>query len=67
MITIKALYDQENRQNRFLAAIQGVDLDGSGPDSEGETKTLDVTSLKGNQANQAGFGIGFGLGHVEEV
>ena len=45
---------------KFLAALQGVDLE---ENSSGED---DITSLKGFQAQQDGFGIGLGLGHVVE-
>lgn len=45
-----------------MAAIQGVDLNESSSDEESE----DVTTLKGWQAKEAGFGIGLGLGYVEE-
>jgi hypothetical protein len=45
-----------------LAAIQGVDL----TDSNNKDEVSDVTTLKGWQAKEAGFGIGVGLGYVEE-
>jgi hypothetical protein len=64
LATLKAMYEREDRHNRFQAAIQGVDLEEK-PDNESVAK--DVTSLKGYQAKEAGFGIGLGLGHhVEE-
>jgi hypothetical protein len=60
--TISAIHEKEARQNKFLAAIQGVELEPSAPDP-GEN---DVTKLKGYQAAKAGFGIGEGLGYVVE-
>ena len=47
---------------KFLAALQGVDLDENLPSQEGE----DITSIKGLRAKQDGFGIGLGLGHIVE-
>ena len=52
------------RERRFMAALQGVDLDESMEESDGESGD-DITSLSGFQASQAGFGIGLGLGHME--
>lgn len=66
----------DHRQNKFLAAIQGIDLDknsGSGGQKEwedlksrvfsgGQAKdSNDILSLQGINASQAGFGIGAGL------
>lgn len=48
--------DKEHRHNKFLAAMQGVDLDE-------QTVTRDITSLQGASAEKAGFGIGQGLGY----
>jgi hypothetical protein len=60
---------------RFLAAMQGVDLEA---DSTGESKsfndirrealgddpeTNDIASLSGSLAREEGFGIGMGLGY----
>jgi len=61
LLTIKAIHEKENRHNRFLAAMQGVDLN-----EPSEDEPEDITTLKGWQAKEAGFGVGFGLGHVEE-
>lgn len=58
LATLKAIREKENRHNKFLAAIQGVDLD--------EEKE-DITTLKGIHANKEGFGIGLGLGYIAEV
>jgi len=45
---------------RFLAAINGVDLDG-----QQEEATEDVTELQGRRAADEGFGAGEGLGFLE--
>ena len=57
MLTIKAIYDKENRYNKFQAILQGVDIDENAEVNE------DITELDGWRANKAGFGIGLGLGH----
>ena len=65
VLTIKAIHEKEDRHNRFLAAIQGVELNDSST-SNSNDEALDVKTLKGWQAKEAGFGIGLGLGYVEE-
>jgi hypothetical protein len=60
MATLKAVNEKDSRDKKFLAALQGVDLDENS--SEGE----DITKIKGFRASQDGFGIGMGLGHVVE-
>lgn len=67
----------ESEKRKFLAAIQGVDLDAN----EEETSSFedvkrralgitadatDVVSLQGQFASEAGFGIGAGLGYKKE-
>ena len=64
LATINAMREKEMRERRFMAALQGVDLDESMEESDGESGD-DITSLSGFQASQAGFGIGLGLGHME--
>lgn len=61
LATTKAIYEQEDRKNRFAAAIQGVELQ-----EPAEPASNDITNLKGYQAAQAGFGIDQGLGYVVE-
>lgn len=63
LATIKAIYAKEDRQKKFQAALQGIELE---ENESYDEKTQDVTSLTGYQANKAGFGIGVGLGHVVE-
>lgn len=62
MATIKAIYEKEDRINRFNAAMQGVDLG----EAKKDTQTNDITDLKGYDAAEAGFGINLGLGYTVE-
>jgi hypothetical protein len=70
--------DADYQQKKFLAAIQGIDLDEKTGNanaweemkarvfSKGKTSNPnDVTSLQGYKAQQAGFGIGMGLDYVD--
>lgn len=72
--TISSKRELDYQEKKFLAAIQGVDLDkNSGKDNEweqmkarvfsnnGTTDPNDVLSLQGQNAAKAGFGIGMGL------
>jgi hypothetical protein len=72
--TLKAKRDLEYSEKKFLAAIQGVDLDkNSGKSNEWEdmkarvfskgaaTDGSDILALQGRNAEKAGFGIGMGL------
>lgn len=60
LATLNAYRDQKREEQKFLAALQGVDLSESTP--------ADITHLSGYDAAQQGFGIGMGLGHsVMEV
>ena len=76
--TFKAMQKTEDDKRRFLASIQGIDLN---ENKEEESTTFediqrralgieassdDVVSLQGQFANQAGFGIGAGLGYSKE-
>ena len=77
MITLEAVRDLDYSEKKFLAAMQGIDLDAeSGKDrgqkewedmkarvfSGGQTgDSNDVLSLQGVNAQKAGFGIGMGL------
>jgi len=51
------LKDYEHK--KFLAAIQGIDLDKS-------NESEDLADFKGIEAHQKGFGIGMGIGHIVE-
>ena len=76
--TFTSMQKSESEKRKFLAAIQGVDLDG-GEEEENKSfedvrrKALgitadasDVVSLQGQFASEAGFGIGAGLGYKKE-
>jgi hypothetical protein len=56
ILTVESMRDKEHRHHKFLAAMQGVDLDE-------ETVTRDITSLNGSAAEKVGFGIDQGLGY----
>jgi hypothetical protein len=78
--TFKAMNKTESEKRKFLAGIQGINLDdeqeerNEGPSFEDiQRRALginaaadDVVSLQGPFAAQAGFGIGAGLGYVKE-
>ncbi len=76
--TFKAIQKKEQSNRKFLASIQGIDLDGEekeeGPSFEDirrralgiEATSDDVVSLQGQFAAEAGFGIGAGLGYSKE-
>lgn len=66
MATLKAIYEREHRQNKFNAAMQGVDLD-ENKNKEGangavtfeEVKARAIARVTGDisQANAARFGV----------
>lgn len=60
LATLDAMRKKESAHQKFLAAIQGIELE------ENASEEDDITSLKGFQAQQEGFGIGLGLGHLVE-
>jgi len=59
VLTLNAIREKEDRDRKFLAAIQGIDLE-----AEKASRSEDITSIKGGKAAKEGFGIGMGLGHV---
>jgi hypothetical protein len=76
--TFSSMQKTESEKRRFLASIQGVELEG-GEQEESKSfedvrrKALginadpsDVVSLQGQFASEAGFGIGAGLGYKKE-
>jgi hypothetical protein len=81
MSTLEVMRDLDYQEKKFLAAMQGVDLDKeSGKDrgqkewedmkarvfSQGQTQDADdVLSLQGPKAKQLGFGIGLGLDYED--
>jgi len=78
--TFKSMQKTESEKRKFLASIQGVDLDeSSNKNEEGSSfedvrrralginaSADDVVSLQGSFASEAGFGIGAGLGYSIE-
>jgi hypothetical protein len=81
MSTLEVMRDLDYQEKKFLAAMQGVDLDKeSGKDkgqkewedmkarvfSSGATSdSNDVLALQGVNAQKAGFGIGLGLDYED--
>jgi len=78
--TLNAKRDSDYRDKRFLAAMQGVDLDKqTGKNNENAWERMkakvfsggkakdsnDITALQGVNAQKAGFGIGMGLGYED--
>jgi hypothetical protein len=74
--TFKAMQKTEEEKRKFLAGLQGINLDDEqeeGPSFEDvqrraygiHAKGDDVVSLQGPFAAQAGFGIGMGLGYEQ--
>lgn len=73
--TLAAKREQDYEEKKFLAALQGVNLDSQKNDPQKKWEDLkakafsggkvtdsnDITSLVGNTAKQKGFGIGRGL------
>jgi hypothetical protein len=75
--TLEISRDLEYQKNKFLAAIQGVDLDNNSESGKGQkewedmkarvfsggatTDSNDILALQGHNAQKAGFGIGMGL------
>ena len=81
MATLSSIRELDHQEKKFLAAIQGIDLDAeSGQDrgqkewedmkarvfSKGATNdSNDVLALQGQNARKAGFGIGMGLDYED--
>jgi len=61
MATIEAIRSKDNNDKKFVAAINGVDLENSN-----EEVIEDVTDLNSARvAQKEGFGIGEGLGFMQ--
>lgn len=78
--TLEAKRELDYQEKKFLAAIQGVDLDAENGNDEGNAweemkarvfsggqaaNSKDIVALQGFEAQQAGFGIGLGLDYVD--
>lgn len=79
LLSILEASRKDKKDNReFLAALQGIKLDGDKGSESGDTPSFDdvkrrvmgfdgdISSMKGALAEQEGFGIGQGLGYKEE-
>ena len=79
--TLKSFKKQKSEDRKFTASLIGIDLDVTEEDAGTQAKTFedvqrqalginasgdDIVSLQGSFAEQAGFGIGAGLGYIEE-
>jgi hypothetical protein len=70
---LEAKNNQDYDNRKFMAALQGVDLDSSSSENKWEeikarafskgatSDPNDILALQGKAAQQAGFGIGMGL------
>jgi hypothetical protein len=76
---LEAKREEDYQHKKFLAALQGVDIDGAVAQQKGSTweeikarafsggttsNPKDVMALKGKNAKMKGFGIGLGLDAV---
>jgi len=57
LATLNAYRKQKREEQKFLAALQGVDLSDDEP--------RDIASVQGYEAVEQGFGVGVGLGYVK--
>lgn len=76
--TLEAMHKVEERDRKFQASLQGINLEEEeqkeGPTFEDVRRRAlgvdasgdDVISLQGQFAQEAGFGIGAGLGYSKE-
>jgi hypothetical protein len=81
MVTLSSKRELDYQEKKFLAAIQGVDLEGSSNPERGQKEwedmkarvfsrgatsdSNDVLALQGQNARRAGFGIGMGLDYED--
>ena len=76
---LEAKQEEDYQNKKFMAALQGVDLDQSNAQNKGSTweeiqarvfsggktsNAKDVMALRGKNAQRKGFGIGLGLDAV---
>lgn len=81
LITLEAKRDLDYQEKKFLAAMQGIDLDEGKPQEQDPWEAMkarvasagstsdpnDITSFQGIRAAQAGFGIGMGLDYATDI
>lgn len=60
LVTLDAIRKKDASDKKFLAALQGVDLE------EDSLENEDIAKISGYRAQQDGFGIGEGLSHIVE-
>jgi hypothetical protein len=80
MATLESKRDLDYQEKKFLAAIQGVDIDKGSSESSGNkweemkarvfsggkaANSNDILALQGVNAQKAGFGIGMGIGYED--
>jgi hypothetical protein len=79
LATLKSKRDLDYQEKKFLAAIQGVDLDKQSGRANNEWEKMkakvfsggrtsdpnDIASFQGVKAQKAGFGVGMGLGYED--
>lgn len=79
MATLEAKREEDYNTKKFLAAIQGVDLDKNKEDATNKWEDMkarafskgkaangkDILALQGANAQKAGFGIGLGLSYTD--
>lgn len=81
MATLSSLRELDHQEKKFLAAIQGIDLDAEAGSDRGQKEwedmkarvfskgatndSNDVLALQGQNAKKAGFGIGMGLDYED--
>ena len=79
MVTLEVVRELDYTEKKFLAAIQGVDLDGDKNKGQKEWEDMkarvfskgktvdgnDILALQGPNAQKAGFGIGMGLDYED--
>ena len=77
--TLLAKREDEHQERKFLAAMQGVDLEGESGKGQKEWEDMkarvfsrgatndskDILALQGQNAKKAGFGIGMGLDYED--
>lgn len=77
--TLRSYKKKEHAERKFLASLKGIEMDDDEEKTEGPSfedvqrrafginaSSDDVVSLQGQLAQNAGFGIGMGLGYSKE-
>ena len=60
MMVLNAARRKDMDDKKFMAQLQGINLD------DQDNTDSDLADLKGVHANQAGFGVGLGIGYSIE-